>query len=117
MNNQTDRYTSVNSAMSAVLRAESEALSQIAECEGTAAQILSAARMAVRDMVRRTEQRISKLHADCAKATAEQIALMDKEAADHAVRAPPAEVEQRMLHSAARAVGRELATPASSDAD
>jgi len=110
MSTGTESHTSVKTAMSDVLRAEREALVQMAECDSRAEQILGDARQTVRAMVRRTQQRISRLHASCAQKTRELIDLMQKDAADYASCAVPADREKRLLQNVVSTVARQLTT-------
>lgn len=110
MSTGTESHTSVKTAMSDVLRAEREALAQLAVCDSRAEQILGDARQAVRAMVRRTQQRISRLHAGCAQKTRELIELLQKDAAEYAACAVPADREKRLLHDAVSTVARQLTT-------
>lgn len=117
MSTETDRHTSVEAAISEVLRAERNALAEIAACENRANEILREARKVVRAMVRHTQQRISRLHAGCEARTRELVAAMEQEADLQAERALPDEGQQRKLVQAVSSVARELTGPEKSDAD
>jgi hypothetical protein len=73
MSAETDRQQSVDKAISAVLDAEQEALARIRECDARADEITRNAREAVRRMLRDTDRRISRLHANCERRTRELI--------------------------------------------
>jgi vacuolar-type H+-ATPase subunit H len=116
MSTETDRHTSVEAAISEVLAAERDALAQIAACEDRAGQIMRNARRAVRAMVRRTQDRISRLHAGCAEKTRELVATMEQEASLDAARALPENDDAKELAEAVASVARELTEPDSPDA-
>lgn len=73
MSAETDRQQSVDKAISTVLEAEQEALARIRECEARADEITRNARETVRRMLRDTDRRISRLHANCERRTRELI--------------------------------------------
>lgn len=115
MSAKTDETLSVEKAMSRVLSAERDALAQIAACQSRADETLQSTRKTVRAMVRRTQQRIVRLHAGCEERTRELVSRMEREAAtgaDHAAR----ENAENTLTEAVRVVARALTTPDSSDA-
>lgn len=115
MRAKTDEKLSVETAMSRVLSAESEALAQIDACQRRADETLQSTRKKIRVMVRRTQQRLSGLHAACDERTRELVSLMEKEAAaddEHS----PRDHGQDALTEAVRIVAVELTTPDSSDA-
>ena len=86
MSAETDRQQSVDEAISAVLDAEQEALASIRECEARADEITRNARETVRRMLRDTDRRISRLHANCERRTRELIdELEGRGAADASV--------------------------------
>jgi hypothetical protein len=115
MRAKTDERLSVEKAMSRVLSAESEALAQIAACQRRADETLQATRKKVRAMVRRTQQRIVRLHAGCDTRTRELVSRMEQEAAT-ASEYPARETGKDTLTEAVRVVAAELTTPGSSDA-
>jgi len=105
---------SVEKAMSRVLSAESDALAQIAACQSRADETLQSTRKKIRAMVRRTQQRIVRLHAACEKRTHELVSSMEQEAAtgdDY----PTRDNGKDTLLEAVRAVAAELTTPGSAD--
>jgi hypothetical protein len=63
----TDNDLSVDSAIALVLAAEQDALADIKLCEQRADQIMSETRQVIHAMVRRTEERVSRLHSGCAE--------------------------------------------------
>ena len=67
MNAETDKVLSVDSAIALVLAAEQDALADMDLCEQRADRIMSETRQVIRGMVRRTEERISRLHSGCAE--------------------------------------------------
>ena len=69
MSAKTDNRLSIEKAMSRVLSAEADALAQIVACQSRADGTLLATRKKVRAMVRRTQQRLSRLHAGCDERT------------------------------------------------
>ena len=115
MSAKTDERLSVEKAMSRVLSAESEALAQIAACQSRADETLQSTRKKIRAMLRRTQQRIVRLHSGCDERTQELVSRMEQEAAtsdDY----PAPDNGQDILLEAVRAVAAELTTPGSSDA-
>ena len=115
MSARTDEKLSVEKAMSRVLSAERDALAQIVACQSLADETLQGTRKKVRALVRRTQQRISRLHADCDERTRELVARLEQEAATAAVH-PARENGKDTLMEAVRVVALELTTPGSSDA-
>ena len=81
MSAKTDATMSVEKAMSRVLSAESDAVAQIAACQSRADETLQSTRKRIRAMVRRTQQRLVRLHAACDQRTHELVSRMEKEAA------------------------------------
>ena len=116
MSTGTDRHTSVETAISRVLAAEREALAEIAACENRAEQLRREARAAVRAMVRRTQDRISRLHAGCAARTAELVAEFQQDAGSRDS-LPGEDQETGLLLDAVRAVAAELTAPEDADAN
>ena len=115
MSARTDERSSVEKAMSRVLSAEREALAQIAACQSRADETLQSTRKTVRAMLRKTQQRIVRLHAGCDERTHELVSRMEQEAAtgdDY----PAPDNGQEILLEAVRAVAAELTTPGASDA-
>ena len=111
----TDEKLSVEMAMSRVLSAERDALAQIAACQSRADETLRLTRKKVRAMVRRTQQRIVRVHAGCEQRTRELVSRMEQEAAAGADY-PARENLENSLTEAVRVVARTLTTPDSSDA-
>ena len=115
MSAKTDATMSVEKAMSRVLSAERDALAQITACQSRADETLQATRKKIRAMVRRTQQRLVRLHAACDKRTHELVTHMEMEAAaddEHS----PRDHGKDALMEAVRIVAAELTTPDSSDA-
>ena len=115
MSARTDETLSVEKAMSRVLSAESDALAQIAACQSRADETLQSTRKKVRAMLRRTQQRIVRLHSGCDERTQALVSRMEREAAtgdDY----PAPDNGQDILLEAVRAVAAELTTPGASDA-
>ena len=115
MSTEADRHTSVETAISEVLGAERKALAQIALCEDRADRILRDARKVVRAMVRRTQERISRLHAGCAERRRSIVATMEAEAAAEAERSLPGDGENEILLQAVSDVARNLTESERSD--
>ena len=115
MSAKADERLSVEKAMSRVLSAESEALAQITACQSRADETLQATRKKVRAMVRRTQQRIVRLHAGCEERTRDLVSRMERETTAGA-RYPDSESGTDTLTEAVGVVAAELTTPGSSDA-
>lgn len=115
MRAKTDERLSVEMAMSRVLSAERDALAQIAACQSRADETLQLTRKKVRAMVRRTQQRITRLHAGCEQRTRELVTRMEQEAAAGA-ECPAREAGKDTLTEAVRVVAAWLTTPDSPDA-
>lgn len=115
MSAKTDDKLSVEKAMSRVLSAEKDALAQIVACQSRADETLRATRKKVRALLRRTQQRISRLHAGCEARTRELVSSMEQEAAA-AAGYPAREDSEDTLMEAVRVVAAELTTPGSADA-
>ena len=73
----TENSLSVDSAIALVLDAEQDALAKIEQCEQRADRIMSETRQAIRGMVRRTEERISRLHTGCAERNRQLVAELE----------------------------------------
>ncbi len=111
MADKTDRELSVDSAISVVLEAEREALAKIEACEAEAEQIMRDARQAIRQLVRRSEERMSRLHSGCAARNRELIAELETAAlAAEGQRGGDDSAEDR-LTAAVEAAARRLTTP------
>jgi hypothetical protein len=115
MSAKADERLSVEKAMSRVLSAESDALAQITACQSRADETLQATRKTVRAMVRRTQERIVRLHAGCEERTRELVSRMERETTAGA-RYPDRESATDTLTEAVGVVAAELTTPGSSDA-
>jgi len=115
MSAKTDEKLSVEKAMSRVLSAERDALAQIVACQSLADETLQGTRKKVRALVRRTQQRITRLHAGCEERTRELVSRMEQDAATGA-EYPARENGKDTLMGAVRVVAAELTTPGSSDA-
>ena len=72
-----DSDLSIDSAIVLVLAAEQDALAKIKEGEQRADRIMSETRQVIRDMVRRTEDRISRLHSGCAERNRQLVAELE----------------------------------------
>jgi hypothetical protein len=114
MRAKADERMSVEKAMSRVLSAESDALAQIAACQSRADETLQSTRKKIRAMVRRTQQRIVRLHAACEKRTHELVSSMEQEATE-GDDYPTRDNGKDTLLEAVRAVAAELTTPGSAD--
>lgn len=110
MGKQADYTMPVEAAISEVLGAERDALAKIAACEAEAQQTLQQARKAVRELVRNTQHRISRLHSGCAARTRELVAGMQREAAEKSARAQPEDIDGEKLLEAVGQVASELTT-------
>ena len=115
MSAKADERLSVEKAMSRVLSAESDALAQIAACQSRADETLQATRKKVRAMVRRTQQRIVRLHAGCEERSRELVARMEREPATGARYPDRASGTDAPLTEAVGVVAAELTTPGSPD--
>ena len=74
---ETDKALSVDSAIALVLAAEQDALADMDLCEHRADRIMSETRQVNRGMVRRTEDRISRLHSGCAERNRQLVAELE----------------------------------------
>lgn len=108
---------SVGSAITRVLREEQEALAAIAACESDAKETQRQARQAARAVLRKTRERVSRLHAACAARTQELIDEIERDAGEYAETAAPADSERRLLDAAIRALARELTSRGTPDDD
>ena len=70
---ETDKSQSVDTAITLVLDAEQNALADIEQCEERADQVMRETRQVIRAMVRRTEERIRRLHSGCVRRNRELI--------------------------------------------
>lgn len=87
-------------AMSTALQAEQLALEAIKDCERKAARLIDVAQQQARTIAERTNRRIGKLHAHCARATEAQIKTMLREDATAANQAIRPEAEAHTLEAA-----------------
>jgi vacuolar-type H+-ATPase subunit H len=108
MDTRMGNTESVESAITRVLRAEQEALAAIAACESEAEDIQRDARQAARSILRRTRERLSRLHAACAARTRELIDEIERGAVEHSASAAPDDGERQLLEAAIRSLAREL---------
>jgi len=108
MSRLAEKHRSADSAMACVLAAEQEALGDIAACEKQTEARLGEARAAVRGLVRHTQERISRLHVDCATRTRELVAAVEREVEAHTDTELPRELDRERLLAAVRAVARQL---------
>ena len=115
MSAETDTTMSVEKAMSRVLGAESDALAQIAACQSRADETLQSTRKRIRAMVRRTQQRLVRLHAACDKRTHELVSRMEEEAAT-SEETPTRDEGLDTVMEAVRVVAAELTTTDSAGA-
>jgi hypothetical protein len=105
-----DNDLSVDSAIALVLDAEQDALATIAESERQADRIMSETRQVIRGMVRRTEERIGRLHSGCAERNRQLVAELET-AALAAIPDPDQEHRSgERLAAAAVAAARRLTT-------
>ena len=114
MRAKTDERLSVEMAMSRVLSAERDALAQIAACQSRADETLQFTRKKIRAMVRRTQQRLVRLHAACEKRNHELVSSMEKDAAAASDSSPGGHGKDALLE-AVRVVAAGLTTSGSSD--
>lgn len=117
MNRLADNHRSADSAVARVLAAEQEALQAIAACKKQAEATLDEARAAVRGLVRHTQDRISRLHADCAARTRALVAEIERDTETGGDVVLPGELDDDRLHVAVRAVARQLTERDASHAD
>jgi vacuolar-type H+-ATPase subunit H len=107
---ETDNELSVDTAISLVLEAERDALAEIEQCEERADQIMRETRQVIRAMVRRTEERISRLHAGCATRNRELIAELEHAALAGESQPDSAASSEDRLVAAVDAAARRLTT-------
>lgn len=107
----TDSYRSVEKAIARVLDAEREALRQVSACERRADRDLQNTRQTARDLARRTQARIARLHAGCLNRTKELVAEMYRDAEAQSDTADAHEVAATQQIAAAREVAAWLTTP------
>lgn len=110
-------HTEVRSAIDEVLGAEQEALAEIASSQSRADEILRDARQGARAVLRRNQERLSRLHAGCAARTRELVDDIEREAGSYDACAVPEDDERAILDNAIRALAAELTTRGGGDAD
>jgi len=107
---ETDNDLSVDSAIALVLDAEQDALVAIEHCEQQADRIMSETRQVTRGMVRRAEERISRLHSGCAERNRQLVAELDATARAEVSGPDREHGSEERLAAAAVAVARRLTT-------
>ncbi len=105
---ETKEPLAASDAMNAALQAEQRALQAIKDCERDAARLIETAQQQARTITERTNRRISRLHAHCARVTEAQIKAMLREGADAANEAIRPEVEAHTLEAAVDRVAARL---------
>ena len=107
MDAETDNDLSVDAAMTLVLDAERDALAEIEQCEQQADAIIRKAHQDIRGMVRRTEERIARLHSGCAERNRQRVAELEAAAlADDAEPRPEHDAGERLAIAVAAAARR-----------
>ena len=106
----TDKDLSVDSAIALVLDAEQDALATIEQSERQADRIMSETRQVIRGMVRRTEERISRLHSACAERNRQLVAELEATALAEVSEPDREHGSEECLAAAADAVARHLTT-------
>jgi hypothetical protein len=110
VNAETDKALSVDSAIALVLAAEQDAIADIELCEQRADRIMSETRQAIRGMVRRTEERISRLHSGCAERNRQLVAELEAAALAEDSSADREHGSEERLAAAVDAAARRLTT-------
>lgn len=103
--------------MSEVLAAERDALDLLANCRRQADGMLEDARHEARAMARQTQQRVARLHANCADRTSELIRNMERDEDSIMACEVPEAGERQILLEIASDVARDLTTIMTADAD
>ena len=111
MDAETDDVLSVDSAIALVLDAEQDALAAIERSERQADRIMSETRQVLRDMVRRTEERISRLHSGCAERNRQLVAELEATALAEISEPGQEHGSEERLAAAALVAARRLTTP------
>jgi vacuolar-type H+-ATPase subunit H len=106
----TDTELSVDSAIALVLDAEQDALATIEQSERQADRIMSETRQLIRGMVRRTEERISRLHSGCAERNRQLVAELEATTLAEGSEPDREHSSEECLAAAADAVARRLTT-------
>jgi vacuolar-type H+-ATPase subunit H len=117
MAEEMDESISVDTAIKLVLDAERDALAQIEACEKQADEIIRQARQVIRGMVRRTDQRIGQLHANCEQRNRELIAELELAARADESRPIQKDASQNRLVAAIAELARRLTTPETGSVD
>ena len=114
---EMDKPVSVDSAITLVLDAERDALSQIEACEERADDIIRQARQVIRGMVRRTDQRIGQLHANCEQRNRELIAELETAAMADETRPVQIDALQNRVVAVIADLAQRLTTPETGGVD
>lgn len=110
MDVEFDNDLSVDSAIALVLDAEQDALATIEQSERQADRIMSETRQVIRGMVRRTEERIGRLHSGCAERNRQLVAELEATAPAEASAPDREQGSAERLAAAAVAAARRLTT-------
>ncbi|WP_127477975.1 hypothetical protein [Sulfurivermis fontis] len=110
-----EQQNSTEEAMNRVLEAERAALAAIAECTTRAANLIEAAQQQARRIHRRTDSRISQVHAHCALALGRQVELLLQQEAENASATVPDAVIQEVLAAAVERLAQSLTDDAAGD--
>ena len=110
MDAATDKDLSVDSAIALVLAAEQDALANIRLCEQRADQIMSETRQVTHAMVRRTEERVSRLHLGCAERNRQLVAELEETALAEDSEPDREHGSEERLAAAVNAAARRLTT-------
>jgi len=106
----TDQDLTVDTAITLVLGAEQDALAQIEQCEARADQLMLETRQAIRGLVRRTEERIGRIHSGCSARNRELIAELETSALADLPGPDRDESFEERLAAAVSAAARRLTT-------
>lgn len=107
---ETDNTLSVDTAIKLVLDAEQDALADIEQCEERADQVMRETRQVIRGMIRRTEERIRRLHSGCARRNRELIAALEEAALADESQPDGDDGPEDRLDAAVAAAARRLTT-------
>lgn len=108
MDGSSDYAGTPESGITEVLGAEKQALADISACEEQAEVTLANARRDVRAILRRTQDRLARLHAGCAAKTREIISDIEREAGTYDVCDLPEDGERLLVEEVVRSVAAEL---------
>lgn len=108
MDGSSDYAGTPEAGIAEVLGAEKQALADIAACEERAEETLAEARRDVRATLRRTQERLARLHAGCAAKTREIIGDIEREAGSYEFCDLPEDGERLLVDKVVRAVAAEL---------